>query len=154
MTIKQVRVYAPGSIANLGPGFDVFGLAIEGLGDHIKLSIIDEPEVRIKITGIDSDKIPENKAYDHDFDPIASCEQLIESWFDLRPSSRSFVNRSPELDVSSLCASALCERRRNRGSLDRGGHRCPNIPRKPRIAACRGCLSWQPIPPVWISSAA
>jgi len=34
------------------------------------------------VEGIDPDKIPENKAYDHDFDPIASCEQLIEFWFD------------------------------------------------------------------------
>jgi homoserine kinase len=58
VNIKQVKVYSPGSIANIGPGFDVFGLAIDGLGDHIKLSILDEPEVIIKITGIDSDRIP------------------------------------------------------------------------------------------------
>jgi antirestriction protein ArdC len=34
------------------------------------------------VEGIDPDKIPENKAHDHDFDPIASCEQLIQFWSD------------------------------------------------------------------------
>ncbi len=34
------------------------------------------------VEGIDPDKIPENTAHDHDFDPIASCEQLIQFWFD------------------------------------------------------------------------
>ena len=34
------------------------------------------------VEGIDPDKIPENSAHDHDFDPIASCEQLIQFWSD------------------------------------------------------------------------
>ena len=34
------------------------------------------------VEGIDPDKIPENTAHDHDFDPIASCEQLIQFWSD------------------------------------------------------------------------
>jgi homoserine kinase len=31
----QVRVYAPGSIGNLGPGLDILGLAIDGAGDIV-----------------------------------------------------------------------------------------------------------------------
>ena len=31
----QVRVFAPGSVGNVGPGFDILGLAIGGLGDHV-----------------------------------------------------------------------------------------------------------------------
>jgi antirestriction protein ArdC len=34
------------------------------------------------VEGINPAKIPENKSYDHEFDPIASCEQLIEFWYD------------------------------------------------------------------------
>lgn len=34
------------------------------------------------VEGINPDKIPENTAQDHEFDPIASCEQLIEFWSD------------------------------------------------------------------------
>ncbi|MBT7913789.1 homoserine kinase, partial [Candidatus Bathyarchaeota archaeon] len=58
MTIKQIRVYAPGSIANLGPGFDVFGVALEGLGDIIVLKKSPEPGVKIDVQGVGADKIP------------------------------------------------------------------------------------------------
>ncbi len=58
MTVKHVKVYAPGSIANLGPGFDVFGIAIDGLGDSIELGIVTEPEVCISVSGVGADKIP------------------------------------------------------------------------------------------------
>jgi antirestriction protein ArdC len=34
------------------------------------------------VEGINPDKIPENKSHDHEFDPIASCEQIIEFWCD------------------------------------------------------------------------
>ena len=58
MTIKQFRVYAPASIANLGPGFDVFGVALDGLGDYIKVKRVSEPGVRIQIKGFEADHIP------------------------------------------------------------------------------------------------
>jgi homoserine kinase len=58
VTIKQIRVYSPGSIANLGPGFDVFGIAIEGLGDIVVLKKIKEQEVQIRVQGVGADKIP------------------------------------------------------------------------------------------------
>ena len=32
----QVRVFAPGSVGNVGPGFDILGLAVGGLGDHVR----------------------------------------------------------------------------------------------------------------------
>ncbi len=58
MTTKQVRVYSPGSIANLGPGFDVFGLALESLGDIVQIEIIDKPVVKLSARGIGAEKIP------------------------------------------------------------------------------------------------
>jgi homoserine kinase len=45
----QVRVYAPGSIGNLGPGLDILGLAIDGAGDLVTAErsgpgvVIDQP---------------------------------------------------------------------------------------------------------------
>jgi homoserine kinase len=45
----QVRVYAPGSIGNVGPGLDILGLAIDGAGDVVQAErsgpgvVIDEP---------------------------------------------------------------------------------------------------------------
>ena len=58
MTIKQVRVYSPGSIANLGPGFDVFGIAIEGVGDIVLLKEQNEQGIKISLQGVGADKIP------------------------------------------------------------------------------------------------
>ncbi|SVB00302.1 uncharacterized protein METZ01_LOCUS153156 [marine metagenome] len=34
--MSSVKVYAPATIGNIGPGFDVLGLAIQGLGDTIE----------------------------------------------------------------------------------------------------------------------
>jgi len=36
--ITSVKVHAPSSTANLGPGFDVFGLALDAFYDEIILS--------------------------------------------------------------------------------------------------------------------
>jgi homoserine kinase len=42
-----VRVFAPASIANLGPGFDALGVAIEGLGDVVDARRTETPGVAI-----------------------------------------------------------------------------------------------------------
>lgn len=50
--------FAPGSIGNVGPGFDVLGLAIEGLGDRVTVELT-EGEARIDaITGVDAGHVP------------------------------------------------------------------------------------------------
>ncbi len=52
--MDYVKVFAPASIGNIGPGFDVLGMAIEGLGDTIEAHRIDQRTVRIvEITGVD-----------------------------------------------------------------------------------------------------
>lgn len=54
-----VRVFAPGSIGNLGPGFDVLGVAVEGIGDVVEARVVATPGVRIaRITGRDAENIP------------------------------------------------------------------------------------------------
>lgn len=58
MAQKQVEVYAPASIANLGPGFDAFALALEGLGDVLRLELMEERGVSISVMGIKADSIP------------------------------------------------------------------------------------------------
>jgi len=58
VSIKHIEVFAPASIANLGPGFDVFGLAIEGLGDTVKLSKIKGEEIIITVDGVPRGSIP------------------------------------------------------------------------------------------------
>jgi len=52
MPIK-VKVYSPGSIGNVGCGFDVFGMAVEAAGDIVEISQNDHSELRI--TAIEGD---------------------------------------------------------------------------------------------------
>ncbi|MBI5136790.1 MAG: homoserine kinase [Nitrospirae bacterium] len=50
----MVRVFAPASVGNVGPGFDVLGMAITGPGDTVEAEWTDTPGVRIvQITGDD-----------------------------------------------------------------------------------------------------
>ncbi|MBI1803241.1 MAG: homoserine kinase [Ignavibacteriae bacterium] len=49
MKQKSVRVYAPASISNLGPGFDVLGLAIDRPGDYATARRTDEPGLHFSI---------------------------------------------------------------------------------------------------------
>lgn len=36
---RNIRIYAPATAANLGPGFDILGMAIEGAGDILRMNI-------------------------------------------------------------------------------------------------------------------
>jgi len=46
-----VRAFAPGGIGNLGPGLDILGCAITGLGDSVEATLIDQPGVRLDDPG-------------------------------------------------------------------------------------------------------
>ncbi|MAX31001.1 MAG: homoserine kinase, partial [Candidatus Marinimicrobia bacterium] len=45
--MNSVKVFSPASIGNIGPGFDVLGLAIDGLGDTVEAREISGNEVVI-----------------------------------------------------------------------------------------------------------
>ncbi len=51
MPAKQVTVKAPATSANLGPGFDVFGIALEEPSDKVTLTTINQG-IRIQIAGL------------------------------------------------------------------------------------------------------
>jgi homoserine kinase len=52
--MKTVKVFAPASIGNIGPGFDVLGMAITELGDTVQATKIKRKEIIIsEITGSD-----------------------------------------------------------------------------------------------------
>ncbi|MGQ0702904.1 MAG: homoserine kinase [Gemmatimonadales bacterium] len=48
---SKVRVYAPGSVGNVGPGFDVLGLAFAGAGDVVTAEAAETPGVEIVEAG-------------------------------------------------------------------------------------------------------
>jgi homoserine kinase len=52
----RATVFAPGSVGNVGPGFDVLGLALEGIGDTVTVELADAWSVEVR--GRDADSIP------------------------------------------------------------------------------------------------
>ena len=49
---QRIRVFAPATVANLGPGFDVLGLALAKPGDELEAELTDRPGVEIvEVTG-------------------------------------------------------------------------------------------------------
>ncbi len=57
MPSSQVTIVAPATTANLGPGFDVFGLALKTPRDKVTITTI-QKGVRIDVTGLSANKIP------------------------------------------------------------------------------------------------
>jgi homoserine kinase len=56
MSLSQVTVKAPATTANLGPGFDVFGLALEQPNDKVTLTLIPEG-IKIDVSGLSAGTI-------------------------------------------------------------------------------------------------
>jgi len=54
----SATVFAPASVGNVGPGFDVLGLAVEGPGDEVRLERVDGPSSIEDVTGLDAELIP------------------------------------------------------------------------------------------------
>ncbi len=60
--MNRATAFAPGSIGNVGPGFDVLGLAVEGIGDRVTVELT-KRESRIEnITGRDAELVPREAA--------------------------------------------------------------------------------------------
>lgn len=46
-----VRAYAPGGIGNLGPGIDILGCAVTGVGDSVEARLVEDRGVRLEDPG-------------------------------------------------------------------------------------------------------
>ena len=56
--MSKARAFAPGSIGNVGPGFDILGLALEGIGDFVTVKLVDSASQVEHVSGLDADSIP------------------------------------------------------------------------------------------------
>src|SRR5437867_2757328 len=52
------KAFAPATVANVGPGFDVFGFALEGAGDTVELRFSYKKGVRIREISGDGGLLP------------------------------------------------------------------------------------------------
>lgn len=57
-----VEVRVPATSANLGPGFDAFGLAL-GLYDHLTAMVTEDPGVRVVVEGEGAGMLPEDESH-------------------------------------------------------------------------------------------
>lgn len=55
---KEVRVFAPATVANVAVGFDILGFAIDGPGDEVVARLTESPGVRIACISGDGGKLP------------------------------------------------------------------------------------------------
>ena len=64
----KASAFAPGSIGNVGPGFDVLGLAVDGIGDRVTVELTKGPPRIADVTGIDGELVPR--------DPERNCAAI------------------------------------------------------------------------------
>ncbi|ABR55203.1 homoserine kinase [Methanococcus vannielii SB] len=58
--MKKVKVCAPGTSANLGPGYDIFGIALSKPYDIVTIEKVDEFGIKITLEGEKAEEIPTN----------------------------------------------------------------------------------------------
>jgi homoserine kinase len=74
--MNSATAFAPGSIGNVGPGFDVLGLAVDGIGDTVTVELTKSDSRIVDITGRDADLVPR--------DPDRNCATIAANAY-LRP---------------------------------------------------------------------
>ena len=59
MSLSQVTVIAPATTANLGPGFDVYGLALAEPNDEVTIATNPKSvKIEIEVSGVAAETIP------------------------------------------------------------------------------------------------
>ena len=71
---SRATAFAPGSIGNVGPGFDVLGLAVDGIGDRVTVELTKGAARVEKISGRDAELVPRDA--DRNCAAIAACAYL------------------------------------------------------------------------------
>lgn len=56
--MKQIKAFAPATVANVACGFDILGFAVETPGDEVIISLTDEPGVKVNSIVGDEGKLP------------------------------------------------------------------------------------------------
>lgn len=60
MTTNLVKVFAPATVSNVGPGFDVFGFALEEPGDEVSVELSPGDQVQIQEIDGDNGELPKD----------------------------------------------------------------------------------------------
>lgn len=78
--MKQVKISVPATSANLGPGFDCLGLALN-LHNHFTFTAVSTPTIQISVSGIDAHKVAADET-----NLVYQCAQIVFEKAEKRPS--------------------------------------------------------------------
>ncbi|MEM2099333.1 MAG: homoserine kinase [Candidatus Bathyarchaeia archaeon] len=103
MPLSRITLKAPATTANLGPGFDVFGLALEQPTDKVTLSLITEG-IKIDVSGLSAAAVPVEP--EKSTPGVVACLMLKE--FSLKTGIHVKIERGifPGVGLGSSAASA------------------------------------------------
>lgn len=57
---ERVSVFAPATVGNVGPGFDILGLAVDGLGDIVRAEEAPSGVALVEISGRGAERVPQD----------------------------------------------------------------------------------------------
>ncbi len=89
---SPVRVRVPATSANLGPGFDALGLALN-LHDEVTVRVVSRPGIRVQVTGEGAGELPDDESH-----LVVRCALAAFERLGGRPAGLEFscVNRIPQ----------------------------------------------------------
>jgi len=71
--LKEVRVFAPATVANMICGFDILGFAVDKPGDEVYMERVDQTGVRIRSINGDEGRLP----LDPDKNTVSACVKML-----------------------------------------------------------------------------
>lgn len=77
--LKEVRVFAPATVANMICGFDILGFAVDKPGDEVYMQRVEESGVRIRSIQGDDGRLP----LDPDKNTVSACVKMLLSYLGL-----------------------------------------------------------------------
>ena len=117
---SRVRVFAPASASNLGPGFDVLGLALGRPGDVVEAELADAPGVDIaEVTGDDGWLTQDPAQNVAGVAAQSVLSHLLSRARRSRPRRRPTARRAPpraQADAAGQRSRKLCRQQRRRGA--------------------------------------
>jgi homoserine kinase len=104
--VNRVKVLAPSTIANLGPGFDIFGLAVNAFYDEVIVEISSNSSIEIYLDGVDSSMIPKDPSKNTAGLVAISLLNKIKSQCGLKIFIKKGIPVGKGLGSSAACAAA------------------------------------------------
>lgn len=106
--VSKIKIFSPATIANFGPGFDVFGVALESLGDTIIGEILDDDEGEIVIKDIIG-AVPREVDKNTASISAVECIRVLRENYNIKPKSvaLSVIKNIPQGGLGGSASSAV-----------------------------------------------